>query len=245
MLTAHKVPPVANSTLVKQRSEAFGSAVALKSAMALTGVILVLFLIAHMYGNLMIFGGQQTFDTYSQHLREIGEPMLPHEGFLWIMRVVLLASVLVHAYAAFALWARANRARPAGQRYVVKKSAQTPSRKYATQTMRWGGIIVVLFVVYHVLHLTTNTIHPGGASASPYERVVNGFQVWWVTLSYVIALLAVGLHLRHGIWSALATLGLNRQSREGALHVVSNVLAAVITVGFLVPPFSVLFGLVS
>ncbi|MFC3997149.1 succinate dehydrogenase cytochrome b subunit [Nocardiopsis sediminis] len=236
---------MANSTLTKQRSEAFTSSVALKSAMAVTGAILVLFLIAHMYGNLMIFGGQTTFDTYAHHLREIGEPMLPHEGFLWILRIVLLASVLIHAYAAFALWRRANKARPAGQRYEVKKSAQTPSRRYATQVMRWGGVIVILFVIYHLLHFTTNTIHPGGASDSPYIRVVNGFQIWWVVLSYVIALLAVGLHLRHGIWSALATLGANKASRERALHTISTAVAAVITVGFLLPPFSVLFGLVS
>ncbi|MFC4560505.1 succinate dehydrogenase cytochrome b subunit [Nocardiopsis mangrovi] len=236
---------MANSTLTKQRSEAFTSSVALKSAMAVTGAILVLFLIAHMYGNLMIFGGQTTFDTYAHHLREIGEPMLPHEGFLWIMRIVLLAAVLIHAYAAFTLWRRANKARPAGQRYAVKKSAQAPSRRYATQTMRWGGVIVILFVIYHILHFTTNTIHPGGASDSPYIRVVNGFQIWWVVLSYTIALLAVGLHLRHGIWSALATLGANKASRERALHSISTAVAAVITVGFLLPPFSVLFGLVS
>jgi succinate dehydrogenase / fumarate reductase, cytochrome b subunit len=110
---------VANSTLTKQRSAALQSSVALKSAMAVTGGILVLFLIAHMYGNLMVFGGQEVFDDYSHHIREIGEPMLPHGGALWIIRVVLLASLLIHAYAAFTLWARAKQARPAAHRYVV------------------------------------------------------------------------------------------------------------------------------
>jgi succinate dehydrogenase / fumarate reductase cytochrome b subunit len=236
---------VANSTLTKQRSEAFRSSVALKYAMAASGAILVLYLIVHMYGNLMIFGGQTTFDTYAHHLREIGEPMLPHEGFLWIVRVVLLAAVLVHAYAAFVLWNRAKKARPAGQRYQVKKSAQSPSRRYATQTMRWGGVIIILFVIYHILHLTTNDIAPGGASDSAYQRVVNGFQIWWVVLSYLIAMLAVGLHLRHGVFSALSTLGANRASRQRALRNASTAIAALITVGFLLPPFSVLFGLVS
>jgi succinate dehydrogenase / fumarate reductase, cytochrome b subunit len=111
--------------------------------------------------------------------------------------------------------------------------------------MRWGGVIIALFVIYHILHLTTNHVAPGGASDSPYERMVNGFQIWWVVLSYLIALLAVGYHLWHGIFSALATLGVNKASRERALHVIATVIAAVITVGFLVPPFSIFFGLVS
>ncbi|MFC7326798.1 succinate dehydrogenase cytochrome b subunit [Marinactinospora rubrisoli] len=233
---------MANSTLTKQRSTAYTSTVALKAAMAVTGAILVLFLIAHMYGNLMIFGGPQTFDTYSAHLRELGEPMLPYEGFLWIMRVVLLASVLIHAYAAVTLWRRAKRARPAGQRYHTKKSVQ---RSYASYTMRWGGVVIVLFVIYHILHLTTNNIAPGGASDSPYERVVNGFQIWWVVLSYVIALAAVGFHLRHGIWSAIATLGGNRAGRQRALNIIATGLALVVTIGFLIPPFAVLLGLVK
>ncbi|GAA4944429.1 succinate dehydrogenase cytochrome b subunit [Streptomonospora halophila] len=233
---------MANSTLTKQRSEALGSTVALKSAMAVTGVILVLFLIAHMYGNLNVFAGRQAFDNYSHHLRELGEPMLPHGGFLWIMRVVLLASVLIHTYAAVVLWRRAGRARPV--RYQVTKRVQ---RSYSSYTMRYGGIGIALFVVFHVLHLTTNTIHPGGPSDSPYERMVSGFQpeFWYVTLFYVAAVLAVGLHLRHGVWSALTTLGANRQSRQRSLNIIATVIAAGLTVGFLLTPLSVTFGLVG
>ncbi|GAA1772700.1 succinate dehydrogenase cytochrome b subunit [Streptomonospora arabica] len=233
---------MANSTLTKQRSEALGSTVALKSAMAVTGVILVLFLIAHMYGNLNVFAGRQAFDNYSHHLRELGEPMLPHGGFLWIMRVVLLASVLIHTYAAVVLWRRADRARPV--RYQVTKRVQ---RSYSSYTMRYGGIGIALFVVFHVLHLTTNTIHPGGPSDSPYERMVSGFQpeFWYVTLFYVAAVLAVGLHLRHGIWSALTTLGANRQSRQRSLNIIATVIAAGLTIGFLLTPLSVTFGLVG
>ncbi|TDQ48016.1 succinate dehydrogenase subunit C [Actinorugispora endophytica] len=220
---------------------------ALKSAMAVTGVILVLFLIAHMYGNLMVFGGQEVFDNYAHHLRELGEPMLPHEGALWIIRVVLLASVLIHAYAAFTLWARARRARAATgvRRYQSTQNKKGVQRSYASFTMRWGGVIVILFVVYHLLHFTTNHIAPGGASDSPYQRVVNGFEIWWVVLSYLIAMLAVGLHLRHGIWSATQTLGQNKAGRQRGLNVIATAIAAVITVGFLVPPFSIFFGLVG
>ncbi|GAA1121832.1 succinate dehydrogenase cytochrome b subunit [Nocardiopsis composta] len=233
---------MANSTLTKQRSEARRSSVALKSAMAVTGAILVLFLIAHMYGNLNVFAGQETFDNYSHHLRELGEPMLPHEGFLWIMRVALLAAILIHIYSAVVLSIRARKARPV--RYVKHKSVQ---QTYASRTMRWGGVIIALYVVFHVLHLTTNTIAPGGKSDSPYERLVNGFQpeYWYVTLVYVAAVILVGLHVRHGIWSACATLGLNREGRRRTINAIAIAIAAVITVGFLLPPFSVLLGLVG
>ncbi|WP_017627533.1 succinate dehydrogenase cytochrome b subunit [Nocardiopsis chromatogenes] len=233
---------MANSTLTKQRAEARRSTVALKSAMAVTGLILVLFLIAHMYGNLNVFAGQEAFDDYSHHLRELGEPMLPHGGFLWIMRIVLLASVLIHIGSAVALTRRAGKARPV--RYRTRKPVQ---QTYASRTMRWGGVIIALYVVFHILHLTTNTIAPGGASDSPYERLVRGFQPenFWVTAIYILAVLLVGLHLRHGIWSAAATLGLNREGRRRAINTVAIIVAAVITVGFLLPPFSVLFGLVG
>ncbi|AAZ56486.1 succinate dehydrogenase subunit C [Thermobifida fusca YX] len=238
---------MANSTLTKQRSAAFRSTVALKAAMAITGAILVLFLIAHMYGNLMIFGGQEAFDEYSHHLRVLGAPMLPTNGFLWIMRVVLLASVLIHMYAAFTLWNRARQATAGkgSRRYHSKKNRTGVQRTYASFTMRWGGVVIALFVLYHLLHLTTNHIAPGGASDSPYERVVNGFQIWWVVLTYFISMLAVGFHLRHGLWSAVQTLGKNKARRQRAINAVATAVAVAITVGFLIPPFSVLFGLVG
>ncbi|WP_444964265.1 succinate dehydrogenase cytochrome b subunit [Nocardiopsis sp. M1B1] len=217
---------------------------ALKAAMAITGAILVLYLIAHMYGNLKVFSGQEAFDGYAHSLRELGYPLLPESGFLWIFRIVLLASVLIHIYAAVTLWARARRARPAAQRYQVKKRVV---RSYSSYTMRYGGILVALFVVFHILHLTTNTIAPGGASDSPYERLVNGFQpeFWYVTLFYVLSVIAVGLHLRHGIWSALATLGANMSRRQPGLNAIALGISLIVTVGFLLPPLAVTFGLVS
>jgi succinate dehydrogenase / fumarate reductase cytochrome b subunit len=213
--------------------------------MAISGLILVLYLLAHMYGNLKIFSGQAAFDDYSHHLRELGEPLLPHTGALWIIRVVLLLAVVVHAYSAFKLWARANKARGGAKRYQTSHNKRGVQRSYASFTMRWGGVIVILFVVYHLLHLTWNTISPGGASDSPYERVVNGFEVWWVVLSYTVALIAVGLHLRHGLFSATQTLGYNTARKQRNLNLVAIAVALVVTVGFLIPPFSVLFGLVD
>lgn len=235
---------VANSTLTKKRSTAYGSTVALKAAMATSGAILVLYLIAHMYGNLKVFSGQEAFDGYAHSLRELGYPLLPESGFLWVFRIVLLASVLIHIYAAVALWVRARRARPASQRYQVKKRVH---RTYASYTMRWGGVLIALFVIFHILHLTVNVIAPGGKSESPYERLVNGFQpeFWYVTLFYIAAVIALGFHLRHGIWSGLATLGVNQARRQPVLNSIATVIALVVTVGFVLPPLAVTFGLVS
>lgn len=217
--------------------------------MAISGLIMVLFLLAHMYGNLKVFSGPVAFDGYAVHLRTMGEPFLPRGSALWIIRVVLIASVLAHVYAAATLWARARRATAGrgGWRYQSTRARGGVQRTYASFTMRWGGITVALFVVYHVLHLSAdNVIHPGGASSSPYVRLVNGFGIWWVVLSYTIAVIAVGLHLRHGFWSAFATLGANTSIRRRRhLNIVAVVVALLITIGFLVPPFWVLFGWVG
>jgi len=233
---------VANSTLTKKRSTAYRSTVALKSAMAVTGVILVLYLIAHMYGNLKVFSGQEAFDGYAHGLRELGYPLLPENGFLWIARIVLLASILIHIYSAAVLTIRARGART--QRYQVNKRVQ---RTYASYTMRYGGVLIALFVIFHILHLTVNVIAPGGKSDSPYERLVNGFQpeFWYVTLFYLASVIAVGFHLRHGVWSGTQTLGFNKASRQGKINAVAMAIAVVVTVGFLLPPLAVTFGLVS
>jgi succinate dehydrogenase / fumarate reductase cytochrome b subunit len=221
-----------------------------KAAMAVSGIILVLYLLAHMYGNIKLFSGQQAFDDYSHHLRELGEPLLPHTGALWIIRVVLLLAIAVHMWAAVSLWRRASKARTSqgatgGRRYHTKNNKRGVQRSYASFTLRWGGIIIVLFVVYHLLHLTFNVAAPGGASESPYQRTVNGFEVWWVVLAYTIAMIAVGFHLRHGIFSATQTLGYNTTRRQLNLNRMATWLALIITVGFLIPPYSVLLGLVN
>lgn len=222
------------------------NSIAIKALMAVTGLIMVLFLLAHMYGNLKLFAGREAFDGYSHHLRTMGEPFLPYGGALWILRVVLIISVVCHFVSAFALWKRSHVARGGTRRYVSRRSPRGVQRTYSSFTLRWGGLVILAFVIYHLLHLTWNVIAPGGASGSPYGRVVNGFQQWWVVLTYLIALLAVGFHLRHGVWSSLSTLGLNRGVRSRRnLNLLAIVVAVVVTVGFLIPPFSVLFGLVT
>jgi len=214
--------------------------------MAVSGLIMIGYLLAHMYGNLKIFAGPDAFNGYAHHLRTLGEPILPHTGLLWIIRVVLLVAIGVHALSALALWARANKARGGARRYETKRARGGVQRTYASFTLRWGGLIILLFVVYHLLHLTFNAIHPGGAAAEPYTRVVNGFQIAWVVIAYTIAMIAVGFHLRHGTWSALTTLGANTSSvARRRLNLLAYAVAGIVTIGFLLPPYAILFGLVK
>jgi succinate dehydrogenase / fumarate reductase, cytochrome b subunit len=214
--------------------------------MAVTGLILIGYLLAHMYGNLKVFAGPAAFNEYAHHLRTLGEPILPYSGVLWIIRVILLVSIFAHMYAAFTLWSRARKARGGVRRYHSNKARLGVQRTYASFTLRWGGVVIVLFVIYHLLHLTWNVIHPGGAAATPYDRGVNGFQIWSVVLGYTIAVIAVGLHVRHGTWSALTTLGANTSSlARQRLNVIAYAVAGLLTIGFLLPPFAILFGFVS
>lgn len=223
------------------------STVALKILMAVSGLIMVGFLLMHMYGNLKVFSGQEAFDSYSHHLRTLGEPYLPFGGALWIIRIVLLAAIVGHVYSAATLWRRNKKAAGyvGGKRYHSKGATKGIQRSYASFTMRWGGVTVLLFIIYHLLHLTANVIHPGGASDSPYDRVVNGFEIWWVVLIYTVAMLAVGMHIWHGVWSALTTLGANHSAtRSGSrLTIISALVAGVITIGFLLPPWCILLGI--
>lgn len=214
--------------------------------MALSGLILIGYLVLHMYGNLKVFSGQQAFDDYAHHLRVIGEPILPYEGLLWIVRVVLLVSVLAHIFAAVTLWRRDRRARGGTKRYYSSKARRGVQRSYSSFTLRWGGLTIAAFVVYHLLHFTANWVAPGGASDSPYQRVVNGFQIWWVLLIYLVAMIAICFHLRHGTYSALTTLGFNTgTAMRSRLNLLAYLVAAVIFVGFMLPPFAIFFGLVN
>lgn len=233
-------------TLQKQGTSARTSTVALKYSMAVSGLIMLGYLLVHMYGNLKFFQGQDKFDGYlDDTLRHMFYPYLPEEGALWIIRVLLLVALVVHAYAAVTLWRR-NRV-AAGivgtTRYQTKQNPRGNQRSYASFTMRWGGVILLLFIIGHLAQMLPNWLSPGGASDSKYDRVVNGFELWWVVLLYTIGLVAVGFHLWHGFWSALTTLGQNRSAtrRESSLTIIAAVLAALITFGFLSVPFAIFF----
>ncbi|MFJ5800311.1 succinate dehydrogenase cytochrome b subunit [Streptomyces decoyicus] len=223
------------------------STVGKKTAMAVSGIVMLLYLVVHMLGNLKIFFGAADFDAYAAWLRTIGEPFLHHEWFLWIARVVLLAAVVVHAMAAYQLSRRDIAARPT--RYARPSPGHRPRPRrragYATRTMRWGGVILGLFIVWHILDLTTLTVNPRAEAGHPYANVVATFSTWYGNTVYLVAMLALGLHIRHGFWSAAQTLGAGRPGRDRTLKTLANTLAAALTLGFIAVPVSVLTGVVN
>ncbi|MFE1963331.1 succinate dehydrogenase [Streptomyces sp. NPDC059479] len=218
----------------------WGSTIGKKTVMAVSGLIMLGYLVAHMLGNLKIFFGAPEFNGYAHWLRTLGEPVLHYEWALWILRVVLVVAVVLHAVCAYQLSRRDRAARPVG--YAHKRARAT----YATRTMRWGGIILALFIVWHILDLTTGTAHPGGFQPGhPYQNVVDTFSTWYGNVIYIVAMLALGLHILHGFWSAAQTLGVGSATRERALKTSAGVLAFALTAGFISIPVGVMTGVVS
>jgi len=187
----HRAPNLYQSTIGK------------KLAMALTGLLLFGFVIGHLVGNMKIYQGAEKFDAYARFLREVGAQFAGPSGLLWIFRIALLVAVLVHITAATDLTLKSWRARPIGYR-----KQDDLSFSYASRTMRWGGVIVLAFVVYHLMHLTWGNVHPEFVHGSAHANVVAGFRVWWVSLAYIAAMFPLGLHVYHGLWSATQTLAL-------------------------------------
>ncbi|MFF9722190.1 succinate dehydrogenase [Streptomyces gardneri] len=211
-----------------------------KTVMAVSGLFMLGYLVAHVAGNLKVFFGPEEFNAYGHWLRVMGAPVLHHEWALWLVRIVLLAAVGAHAVSAYQLSRRDVKARPTA--YVHRRKRAS----YATRTMRWGGIILALFIVWHILDLTTGTVHPGGfEEGKPYQNVVDTFSTWYGNVIYIVAMLAVGLHVRHGFWSAAQTLGVGNARRERLLRVLANTLALVLTAGFVSVPVAVMTGVVS
>ncbi|WP_206302800.1 succinate dehydrogenase [Streptomyces sp. WAC 01529] len=227
------------TTSTSRTRSMWDSTVGKKAVMATSGLVMIAYLVVHMAANAKIFLGAAGFDAYAHWLRVMGEPVLHREWGLWIARVVLLASVVAHGVSAYQLSRRDIKARPTG--YVHKK----PRATYATRTMRWGGVILGLFIVWHILDLTTGTVHSGFEEGKPYSNVVDTFSTWYGNVIYITAMLAMGLHVRHGLWSAAQTLGVGSRVRDRSLKAVANGLALVLTVGFISVPVGVMTGVVS
>jgi succinate dehydrogenase / fumarate reductase cytochrome b subunit len=215
------------------------SAVGKKAVMAVTGIILFGFVLMHMIGNLKLYEGQEYLDNYAGWLREVGSPAVPTSGLLWLFRIVLIVSVALHIWAAYTLTRGSRAARP--RRYERYKPVHL---SYASRTMRWGGVIIVLFVVYHLLHLTAGTVHPDFQEGNVFHNVVTGFQVWWVALFYIVAQVALGFHLYHGLWSLFQSLGWNHPRFNPWRRAFAHAFAWIITIGNISFPVAVLTGLV-
>lgn len=234
--------PVATQTLV-QGARAGRTTIALKFMMAASGLIFIGFVLTHMYGNLKAFEGHDAYNEYAEHIRTIGQPMLPYSGLLWVIRTVLIVSLVVHVACAAILSSRAAKARPV--KYVKKKNVMSIS----SRTMRWGGITLLLFIVWHLINFTIGKVNiSGGETNDPYNLLVDTFssQGGWMTIIYLVAMLTLGFHLHHGTFSAIQTLGFTNsaRSRQNA-RMAGWVVAIVIAGGFALVPFFTLVGVIT
>jgi len=216
------------------------STVGKKMMLAATGIVLGLFVVVHMLGNLKVYQGPQKFNAYAEFLREVGYPALPHLGALWFLRIVLLLALVVHVWMAIELWSLSSRAR--SERY---RKLEDQSFSYASRTMRWGGVIIFLFLVYHILHFTTGQAHADFIAGDAYHNFVTAFQVPWIVLVYVVAQAALCLHLYHGVWSLFQTLGANHPRYNRFRRPLAATFALGIFVGFVTPPLLVFARVVS
>ena len=211
-----------------------------KIVMAVTGIVLIGFVIAHMIGNLKIFEGANEINAYSRFLREVGQPELNYGQLLWIVRIVLLVCVALHIIAALQLTWMSWAARPDG--YTVKRELES---SFASRMMRWGGVVLAAFIVFHLFHMTGGLVgfEPGQfRHLAVYQNVLAAFAVWPVAIFYIVAMGALCLHLTHGIWSMLQTLGWSTARNEAMLKIVSNVIGIAVFLGFSSVPVAVLAG---
>ncbi len=214
-------------------SRLIGSTIGLKLVMAVTGVILSGFVLGHMAGNLKIFEGTEAMASYARLLRF--EPAL-----LWLVRLVLLASVVLHIVAWLQLFKRNQEARPKAYRQTTRKEAD-----YASLTMRFSGPFLLLFIIYHLGHLTTGTFHPNFKELDPYHNLVTGLRVLPVAVFYLLAMAALALHLWHGVWSLFQTLGAAQSKQASFARGFATIFTLVVVLGFAAVPLSIMLGIVK
>jgi succinate dehydrogenase / fumarate reductase, cytochrome b subunit len=216
----------------------YGSAIGKKWAMAVSGIVLLLYVFAHLIGNLKLFLGEESLNTYAEFLREMGEPILPFSVLLWILRIGLIIAFVVHIHAAYVLTVINRRARPldyAGPReYLVAN--------YASRTMRWSGVIVLLFLLYHLADLTWGWVNPDFVRGEVYGNVIASLSRWPVALLYIVASIALGFHIYHGAWSMFQSMGINNPRFNRWRRWFAQAFAAFMVVGNVSLPVAVLAG---
>jgi succinate dehydrogenase cytochrome b subunit len=209
------------------------SSVGKKVIMAVTGLIWLAYLITHVLANLLVFQGPAKINAYSAFLHGTGLA-------LWVPRLVLIAALVLHITAAVQLAARSQEARPTG--YAAGRKPQVST--VASRTIRWGGALILIFLVYHILQFTVGTAHPNFVEGDPYHNVASGFHNPLVVGFYLIAMAAVGLHLYHGVWSSGRSLGMSPPSPHPLRRTVALVLALLVWLGFTIIPLAVYAGVV-
>lgn len=218
-----------------------------KIIMALTGALLVLFILGHMAGNLKMFAGidpesaRYKMDVYAEFLRSIGAAFMGHETFLWIARVTLLGCVFLHVLMALQLSALKKKARPVG--YLDQDYR---SSTFASRYMGIGGTVILIFIVFHILHFTTGDLHTNGfVHGLVYSNVWLGFQIPWVVWFYVISMVCIASHLSHGAWSMFQTLGIDSPRLNPLLRGLARAIALIVFLGMVSIPLASAFGVLK
>ena len=218
----------------------YRSSVGKKILMAFTGFIWFGFLVGHVLGNLKAFQGAAVFDAYAHHLRIIGEPILPEKGFLWAFRALMLLAFVIHVLLS---WQTSRQSWAARDQKYRKKANQ--NFDFASAWMRWGGVLILVFIVYHILHMTTGTLHPDFVEGEAYHNLVTGLSNPLVAGFYMLAMVAILFHLYHGIWSLFQTLGANHPKYSAMRRPLAVVLSILISLAFISVPVAVLTGMIS
>jgi succinate dehydrogenase / fumarate reductase cytochrome b subunit len=204
-----------------------------KVVMAVTGIILVGWIIGHVLGNLLVFRGPEALNSYAALLKS-------NATLLWALRVGLFVTVILHVTAAVQLVRQQAASRPVRYRKQVPQEST-----FASRTIRWGGLIIAVFIVYHLLHFTTGTLHPSFSHTDVYGNMVSALSVPWVAAIYLVAVAALGLHLYHGVWSIFQTLGISHPAMTGVRRGLAITVTAIVYLGFTAIPLAILFGLLS
>ena len=233
---------MATKTVATRKRRAWTTTVFVKQLMAISGIVFVLFLLFHSYGNLKMFLGQEAYDHYAHWLKEEAfVPIFPHGGVIWVFRAAMVLMLVIHIWAAAVTWKRSRRARRSA--YVVKRSA---ADAYAARTMRMTGVLLFFLIVFHILHFTTGTIRTGFvADSTPYERMVATFQNPLMVVVYLIFVGLAALHVSHGFWSAFQSLGWVRGGTRKFMEVLSGLVGALIFLMFALPPLAIVAGYIS
>jgi succinate dehydrogenase cytochrome b subunit len=218
---------------MSRSQELWNSSVGKKAVMAATGIIMVVYLISHVLANLLVFRGPEQINAYSAFLHGLGV-------WLWVARAVLIVALLLHVVAAVQLAIRRRSARPVP--YADGSDPQTST--FASKTIRWGGGLIFVFLVYHILHFTVGTVHPSFVEGDPYHNVASAFSRPLVVGFYELAMLSVGLHLYHGLWSSPRSLGLSPPSAFPLRRGLALALGGLVWLGFTVIPIAVYVGVV-
>lgn len=214
-----------------------------KWVMAITGVIGLVFIAGHMFGNLKLYMGAEEINHYAEGLRTVAYPLVPEKFLLWVMRAGLIVAFVLHVHAAYSIWSHNRKARPTS--YASKRDYIAAD--WASRTMLWTGPIILLFIGFHLADLTwgVNAVNPDFVHGEVYDNVVFSLSRWPVATIYVVANLALGIHIYHGAWSLFQSLGVNNPQINQGRRIFAALFALAIVAGNISFPLAVMLGIVE